>query len=99
MTERKCGQIMHLGPYSTEHKTINKLLAFIDANGIIVKGLHHEIYLSDPIIKKPDKMKKSIRYPVILENLQRLWFPNLLWNLRYFQQYCNDLSPPKFVIS
>ena len=64
MTEGKCVQIMHIGPYSTEHKTINELMAFIDANGISVNGKHHEIYLSDPRKNKPDKMKAIIRYPV-----------------------------------
>ena len=64
MTEGKCVQIMHIGPYSTEHKTINELMAFIDANEISVNGLHHEIYLSDPRKNKPDKMKTIIRYPV-----------------------------------
>ena len=64
MTEEKCVQIMHIGPYSTEHKTINELMAFIDANGISVNGKHHEIYLSDPRKNKPDKMKTIIRYPV-----------------------------------
>jgi hypothetical protein len=64
MTEGKCVQVMHIGPYSTEPKTINELMAFIDANGISVNGLHHEIYLSDPRTKKPDKMKTIIRYPV-----------------------------------
>ena len=64
MTEGKCVQIMHIGPYSTEHKTINELMAFIDANRISVNGKHHEIYLSDPRKNKPDKMKTIIRYPV-----------------------------------
>ena len=64
MTEGKCVQIMHIGPYSTEHKTINELMAFIEANGIAVNGKHHEIYLSDPRKNKPDKMKTIIRYPV-----------------------------------
>ncbi len=64
MTEGKCVQIMHIGPYSTEHKTINELMAFINAKGISVNGKHHEIYLSDPRKNKPDKMKTIIRYPV-----------------------------------
>ena len=64
MTEGKCVQILHIGPYSTEHKTINELMAFIDANGISVNGKHHEIYLSDPRKNKPDKMKTIIMYSV-----------------------------------
>jgi hypothetical protein len=64
ITEGKCVQIMHVGPYSTEPETINLLMEFIDKNGLSVNGLHHEIYLSDPRKTEPEKMKTLIRYPV-----------------------------------
>jgi len=64
ITEGKCVQIMHIGPYSTEPKTINELMEFIEANGVSVNGLHHEIYLSDPRKTEPARMKTLIRYPV-----------------------------------
>ena len=64
ITEGKCVQIMHVGPYSTEHETINKLLEFVKDNGLAVNGLHHEIYISDPRKTAPEKMKTLIRYPV-----------------------------------
>lgn len=64
ITEGRCVQIMHIGPYLTEPETINKLMAFIDESGLFVDGLHHEIYLSDPRKTEPSKMKTLIRYPV-----------------------------------
>ena len=62
--EGKCVQIMHIGPYSSEPATINTLMGFIAENGLSVNGLHHEIYISDPLKTKPSKMKTLIRYPV-----------------------------------
>ncbi|HDH12967.1 MAG TPA: hypothetical protein ENG83_12350 [Nitrospirae bacterium] len=64
ITEGKCVQVMHIGPYSTEPETINLLMAFIAENGLSVNGLHHEIYISDPRKTEPAKMKTLIRYPV-----------------------------------
>jgi hypothetical protein len=64
ITEGKCVQIMHIGPYSTEPETINLLFEFMASNGLYVNGLHHEIYISDPRKTEPSKMKTLIRYPV-----------------------------------
>jgi len=64
ITEGKCVQIMHTGPYSTEPETINTLMECMTENGLSVNGLHHEIYLSDPRRTEPAKMKTLIRYPV-----------------------------------
>ena len=64
ITEGKCVQVMHLGPYANEPETINLLMEFIAKNGLSVNGLHHEIYLSDPRKTEPSKMKTLIRYPV-----------------------------------
>ncbi len=41
-------QIMHLGPYSKEKATVDKIHSFIKENGYEFNGKHHEIYLSDP---------------------------------------------------
>jgi hypothetical protein len=64
ITEGKCLQVMHIGPYSTEPGTINALMDFMTENGLSVNGLHHEIYLSDPRKTEVEKMKTLIRYPV-----------------------------------
>lgn len=57
-------QIMHLGPYSAEGPTIERLHNFINENGYELTGKHHEIYLTDPQRSAPDKMKTVIRQPV-----------------------------------
>ena len=57
-------QIMHIGPYSEEEPTIQKLHSFIEENGYKMRGLHHEIYLSDPRRAKPERWKTIIRQPV-----------------------------------
>ncbi|UCG37006.1 MAG: GyrI-like domain-containing protein, partial [Candidatus Bathyarchaeota archaeon] len=49
-------QIMHIGPYSAEGPTIERLHNFIKENGYELKGKHHEIYLSDPRRSAPEKM-------------------------------------------
>jgi len=64
ITERKCVQIMHIGPYSSEPETINQLKEFMKKNGLVENGLHHEIYLSDPRKTAPEKMKTILRQPV-----------------------------------
>ena len=60
-------QVMHIGPYSAEGSTIEKLHNFIKENGYEFDGLiqkHHEIYLNDPRRVAPEKMKTVIRQPV-----------------------------------
>ena len=57
-------QIMHIGPYADEAPTIERLHSFINEKGYKLKGLHHEIYLSDPRKCAPEKMKTIIRQPI-----------------------------------
>jgi hypothetical protein len=64
--EGLAAQIMHLGPYATEAPTIQRLHAFIQAEGGIFDGSvqkHHEIYLGDPRRAAPEKLKTVIRQP------------------------------------
>ncbi len=66
--EGKCAQIMHLGPFSEEGPTIDKVHSRIKEQGGAFEGLsnkHHEIYLSDPRKSKPEKMRTVIRQPFI----------------------------------
>jgi len=62
--EGRSVQIMHLGPYSIESETIEKMRDFMKKNDFTENGLHHEIYLSDPRKIAPDKMKTILRQPV-----------------------------------
>lgn len=57
-------QIMHIGPFSEEGPTIEKIHSFIKENGYSLRGKHHEIYLSDPRRSKPEKMRTVIRQPM-----------------------------------
>lgn len=63
-TEGKAAQIMHIGPFSEEGPTIEKVHNFIRSNGQKLSGKHHEIYLSDIRRAAPQKWKTIIRQPV-----------------------------------
>ena len=62
--EGRCAQIMHIGPYSEEAPTIQKLHTFFKEKGYDFNGHHHEIYLGDPRRSKPEQLKTIIRQPV-----------------------------------
>ncbi|MFW9803745.1 MAG: GyrI-like domain-containing protein [Candidatus Thorarchaeota archaeon] len=57
-------QIMHIGPWSEEKPTIDRLHAYAEEQGFKLRGKHHEIYLSDPRRTAPEKLKTVIRQPV-----------------------------------
>jgi hypothetical protein len=62
-SEGKCAQILHIGPFSEEGPTIEKVHQFIDSKGKRI-GKHHEIYLSDIRKADPAKWKTIIRQPM-----------------------------------
>ncbi len=66
--EGLCVQTMHLGPYAAELETLEKMQAFMAANGfsdlVGQGGKHHEIYLGDPRKAAPEKLKTVMRHPV-----------------------------------
>jgi hypothetical protein len=64
LAEGLAAQILHIGPYATEGPTIQRLHAFIAAQGYERTGKHHEVYLSDPRRAAPEKMKTIIRQPI-----------------------------------
>ena len=64
MSEGKCAQILHVGPYEKEGETYGKLMKFISEEGLEINGLFHEIYLSDPSRTPPEKYRTIIRLPV-----------------------------------
>jgi hypothetical protein len=62
--EGTCAQIMHIGPFSAEGPTIERLHRFIEDSGRRLTGKHHEIYLSDIQKAEPAKWKTIIRQPM-----------------------------------
>lgn len=74
LEEGLCVQVMHIGPYAEEPKTIAVMEAFAEAKGYrnaigdtrpdgTVKR-HHEIYLGDPRKTEPSKQKTVLRHPI-----------------------------------
>ena len=64
-SEGKAVQIMHIGPFSEEGPTVEKVHNFIKESGCKLSGKHHEIYLSDIRKVAPEKWKTIIRQPMI----------------------------------
>ena len=64
ITEGKCVQVLHIGPYSTEPESLAKMKKLMEENNLIERALHHEIYLSDPRRVPEEKMKTILRQPV-----------------------------------
>ena len=62
-TEGACAQILHVGPFSEEGPTIQKVHDFIHSKSRLA-GKHHEIYLSDIRRADPAKWKTIIRQPM-----------------------------------
>ena len=56
-------QVMHIGPYSAEKPTIDRVHAYIAEQGGKPTGKHHEIYVGDPSKSAPEKLKTIIRQP------------------------------------
>ncbi len=57
-------QLMHIGPYSAEKPSIERLHLFIKEKGHELRGKHHEIYLTDPRRMSPEKMRAILRQPI-----------------------------------
>jgi hypothetical protein len=57
-------QIMHIGPYADEPRTLGKMAAFADEIGYTYRGKHHEIYIGDPRRAKPENLRTVLRQPV-----------------------------------
>lgn len=66
--EGLCVQIMHIGAFDNEPKTIAVMNKFLEDNGyendMNDKRLHHEIYMSDARKVSPEKWKTVIRHPI-----------------------------------
>ncbi len=62
--EGESAQLLHVGPFSTEGLTIEKLHDFIKEHKYQLHGKHHEIYLSDIRRAAPENWKTIIRQPI-----------------------------------
>src|ERR1039457_1561539 len=62
--EGKAAQTLHIGHFSEEGPTIEKVHLFIEDNGGRRVGKHHEIYLSDLRKTAPEKWQIIVRQPM-----------------------------------
>ena len=62
--EGPCVQVMHIGPYSAEASTIERLEIYAKSHELQLHGKHHEIYLGDPRRAKQERLKTILRHPV-----------------------------------
>lgn len=66
--EGLCVQMMHLGPFDDEPRSVALMDEYLQENGyandINDKRLHHEIYLTDALKVSPEKWKTVIRHPI-----------------------------------
>ena len=58
-------QILHIGPFSTEGPTVDRLYQFITDHGYMISGTHEEHYLTR---MDAAEMRTLIRYPVELKD-------------------------------
>jgi hypothetical protein len=56
-------QILYFGPFADEGPTIQRIHEAIKEKGGVLRGKHHEIYLSDFRRVKPEKLRTVIRQP------------------------------------
>jgi hypothetical protein len=64
LNEGECVQMLHIGPYTAEKPTLDRMREFAEFAGRQFSGWHHEIYLSDPRRVQPEKLKTILRQPV-----------------------------------
>ncbi|MDF3130287.1 GyrI-like domain-containing protein [Kiritimatiellaeota bacterium B1221] len=62
--EGLCAQILHIGPFSEEGPTIEKLHRFVESEQHQLRGKHHEIYLTDIRRAAPKNWKTVIRQQI-----------------------------------
>ena len=66
--EGLCVQIMHVGPFDDEPRSVALMDAYLRENGyendLSAERLHHEIYLSDARKVAPEKWRTVIRHPI-----------------------------------
>jgi hypothetical protein len=62
--EGKCAQTLHIGPFSEEGPTVERVHSYIAECGSSLTGKHHEIYLTDIRRAAPENWKTVIRQPM-----------------------------------
>ena len=62
--EGQCLQILHVGAYADEARSLAKLHVYAKQHGLRFRARHHEIYLSDPRRVPASRLRTILRHPV-----------------------------------
>ena len=62
--EGRSVQMLHVGAYADEPRTVAAMDELVRAKGLHYRGAHHEIYLSDPRRVPPERLRTILRHPV-----------------------------------
>ena len=62
--EGDVAQLLHVGPYSEERASVERLHAEVQGAGYALRGRHHELYLGDPRRSSPDRLRTILRHAV-----------------------------------
>jgi hypothetical protein len=65
LSEGRCAQVLHHGPYTDEAPTLARLHdEWLAEHGLAMSGIHHEVYLTDARRTAPEKLRTVLRQPV-----------------------------------
>jgi hypothetical protein len=62
--EGQCVQMLHVGPYQEETRTVQAMKEFAEANKMRFHGPHHELYISDPNRVASERLRTILRQAV-----------------------------------
>ena len=62
--EGRCAQVLRVGPYYEEQRTVELMEEFVAENGLEFRGHHHQIHLSDPRRTAAERLRTILRHPV-----------------------------------
>ena len=61
LAEGRCVQMLHVKPYDQEEPTLEQMRTHAIEQGTRTRGVHHEIYLSDPRRVPPERLRTILR--------------------------------------
>ena len=64
LEEGECVQLLHLGPYEEEQRSIELMHEFLAAEGLRPRLWQHDIYLNDPRRVPSERLQTILRQPV-----------------------------------
>jgi len=61
---QRAARLLHRGPYADEGPSLAALYAFVERAGLVPAGPHTEVYLTDPSVTPPARLRTILQVPV-----------------------------------